>query len=88
MIPILGIELEHLLSTVIHHKAQPEVPFKLHSNDPERIIRAKEVQELTGLSRTTLCRLENKNEFPRRLNLGANSVGWKLSDVKNWINLK
>ena len=57
------------------------------SNDPDRIIRAKEVQNMTGLSRTTLWRLENKNEFPRRLSLGGNSVGWKLSDIKNWINL-
>jgi len=80
--------LEHLLSTVVHHKVQPEVPSKSSSNDPERIIRAKEVQDMTGLSRTTLWRLENKNEFPRRLSLGANSVGWKLSDIKNWINLK
>lgn len=51
----------------------------------DRIIRAKEVQQLTGLSRTTLWRFENKGEFPRRVSLGANTVGWKLSEVQNWI---
>lgn len=54
-------------------------------NQPDRIIRAKEVQKLTGVSRTTLWRFENKGEFPRRVSLGASSVGWKLSEVQSWI---
>jgi len=40
---------------------------------------------MTGLSRTTIWRLENKEEFPRRVSLGANSVGWRLSEVKRWV---
>lgn len=55
------------------------------SSEPDRIIRSKEVQEMTGLSRTTLWRMENKGEFPRRVNLGVGSVGWRLSEVKEWI---
>ncbi len=40
---------------------------------------------MTGLSRTTLWRMENKGEFPRRVSLGENSVGWRLSEVENWM---
>jgi predicted DNA-binding transcriptional regulator AlpA len=73
--------LEYVLGQVTDYK-----PLA-NDNKPkiDRIIRAKEVQELTGLSRTTLWRFENKGEFPRRVSLGANTVGWKLSEVQNWI---
>lgn len=74
--------LEFLLSTTTSHKIQPIIPEKT----PDRIIRAKEVQNMTGLSRTTLWRLENKGEFPYRVSLGGNSVGWKLSEIKQWID--
>jgi len=56
------------------------------STVPDRIIRANEVQKMTGLSRTTLWRMENKNEFPRRVSLGGNTVGWKLREVQDWIS--
>ena len=73
--------LEYLLSTATHHKTLP-IPSESPSN---RIIRAKEVQSITGLSRTTIWRFENTGEFPKRVNLGGNSVGWKLNEVKQWV---
>jgi predicted DNA-binding transcriptional regulator AlpA len=56
------------------------------SND--RIIRAKEVVEMTGLSRTTIWRMERYKSFPARVSLGKNSVGWKLSDVQKWVDTR
>ena len=56
------------------------------SND--RIIRAKEVVEMTGLSRTTIWRMERNKSFPARVSLGKNSVGWKLSDIQKWLNTR
>ena len=41
---------------------------------------------MAGLSRTTLWRLENKGEFPRRVSLGGSGVSWKLSEIKQWID--
>ena len=43
------------------------------------------LQEITGLSRTTIWRLENKGQFPRKVTLSANSVGWRLSEVREWV---
>ena len=66
--------LEYLLGQVTDTQ-----PAKISNKpDVDRIIRAKEVQDLTGLSRTTRWRFENKGEFPRRVSLGAISVGWKF----------
>ncbi len=50
-----------------------------------RLIRTDEVATRTGLSRTTLWRLERKGEFPVRRQIGENSVGWLESEVDDWI---
>ena len=49
------------------------------------VLRTPEVTRLTGLSRTTLWRLERRGVFPRRIRLGANSVGWLEDEVEEWI---
>lgn len=73
--------LEYLISTI----SQPAIKNSQPSY-PDRIIRAKEISETTGLSRTTIWRLEKKGDFPDRVQLGTGSVGWKLSDVNKWIH--
>jgi len=72
--------LNYLLGTVSGRNT-----YQSGKTMPDRIIRSKEVQEITGLSRTTLWRLERKGEFPARVTLGVGSVGWKLSEVENWL---
>ena len=70
-----GFQLvEYLLSTA---QAKTESQPKPFSNEEtiNRIIRADEVEELTGLSRITLWRMERKGEFPARISLTARSVG-------------
>tara|TARA_R110001592_G_scaffold213767_1_gene466594 strand:+ start:2205 stop:2651 length:447 start_codon:yes stop_codon:yes gene_type:complete len=51
----------------------------------DKIVRSKEVQELTGLSRTTIWRLERTSKFPARVSLSTSNVGWRLSDIQEWI---
>ena len=75
-----------LLEYMLHNTTQNVLPQTNLEQNSDKIIRAKEVQVMTGLSRTTLWRLENKNEFPNRVGLGANSVGWRLSEVQDWID--
>lgn len=50
-----------------------------------RIIRPKELSKITGLSRTTLWRLERRKEFPARRRLSSGSVGYLESEVLQWI---
>ena len=50
-----------------------------------KTLRINEVREATGLSRTTIWRLERQSDFPKRLRLGPNSVGWIADEIKEWI---
>jgi predicted DNA-binding transcriptional regulator AlpA len=51
----------------------------------DRFTRVPEVERITGLSRTTIWRLERRNEFPRRRRLSANAVGWLESEIRAWM---
>lgn len=50
-----------------------------------KILRFQEVTELTGLSRSTIWRKERLGLFPKRKQLGLNSVGWLESDIQKWM---
>lgn len=56
-----------------------------------RILRLKQVLELTGLSRSTVYDLLNPKSprhdasFPRSIQLTQSSVGWIASEVNAWI---
>ena len=73
--------LEYLLNSVVTNSE----PTRNASPVPERIVRAKELQELTGLSRTTIWRLERKGEFPCRVPLSGGSIGWRYTEVMEWM---
>ena len=51
-----------------------------------RVLRTTEVVERIGLSRSTLWRLERAGDFPERVHLGVNSVGWLETDIDSWLN--
>lgn len=73
--------LQYLLGSVTNEFA----PSPANSQSPDRIVRAQEVQNLTGLSRTTLWRLERRGDFPARVTLSSSNVGWRLSEIQRWI---
>jgi len=75
--------LEYLIGSV---KSATTISKQSITND--RIIRAKEVVSMTGLSRTTIWRMERYKSFPARVSLGKNSVGWKLSDIQKWVEAR
>lgn len=49
------------------------------------ILRTAKLQTYVGLSRTTIWRLEKSGQFPKRVRLGQNSVGWLKGDVDTWL---
>ncbi len=51
-----------------------------------QILRIHSVRELTGLSRTTIWRLERQGRFPTRFQLSENAVGWDKDEVLKWVN--
>lgn len=51
----------------------------------DRYLRSPEVLNKTGLSLSTIWRLEQNGQFPRRRALGPNSIGWLESEVSHWL---
>lgn len=51
-----------------------------------KLIKLKDVIEMTTLSKATIYRLMSKGAFPSAVPLGARAVAWKLSDVIEWID--
>ncbi len=51
------------------------------------ILRINEVRKISGLSRTTIWRLERhpESEFPKRVLLSKNSVGWFKDEIEEWL---
>ena len=49
------------------------------------ILRRKQVQARTGLSRSTIYQNIKDGIFPRPIPLGPRAVGWLESDVSDWI---
>jgi prophage regulatory protein len=49
------------------------------------VLRMPQVVALTGLSRMTIYRLEKRRQFPSRIQLSPNSVGWRKEDVDHWL---
>jgi prophage regulatory protein len=50
-----------------------------------KIIRKPAVRERTGYSDTQIWRLEQRGEFPARVQLGPFSVGWYADEVDEWV---
>lgn len=50
-----------------------------------RVIRQKEAIQRTGLSRTTLWRLERAGDFPQRRRIGRQAVGWFANEIDDWL---
>ena len=50
-----------------------------------RMLKEAEVRAMTGLSRVTRWRMEDRGEFPQRVLLGARRVSWVESEVVAWL---
>ena len=49
-----------------------------------RLLRMKEVVAETGLSQATINRMHRRGEFPVKVEISANCVGWWESEIESW----
>ncbi len=49
------------------------------------ILRLPEVRDATGLSRSTIYAAVRNKRFPRPVKLGVRAVGWRASEISDWI---
>lgn len=51
-----------------------------------KILRIKQVVDLTGLPKSTIYTYLARGEFPGQVRLGPRTVGWRESDILQWID--
>jgi prophage regulatory protein len=70
-----------------HGSAVTEEETPSHAHAP-KLLRFPAVRERTGLSRSTIWRLERQGAFPKHHRISANAVAWVEEDIANWIRSK
>ncbi|MDA8127569.1 MAG: AlpA family transcriptional regulator [Betaproteobacteria bacterium] len=51
----------------------------------ETFMRREQVEAATGLARSTIYELMDKGDFPKSVKIGARAVGWRGSEIQEWI---
>ena len=50
----------------------------------DRLLRRRQVEEMTGLGRSSIYRLMQQGEFPTPVKVGPAAVRWRESEVTDW----
>ena len=58
------------------------------SGKKPRLIRRREVEHRTGLTRATIYRWMKAGDFPKSIRLAHGVVVWKESDIDEWVKRK
>ena len=50
-----------------------------------KFIRRKKVEEITGLSRSTIYEYMAIGAFPKQIKIGLRAVAWKEEEILDWM---
>lgn len=50
-----------------------------------KLIRISELMEMTGLSMSTLMRMERTGRLPRRRKISTQAMGWLSEEIEAWM---
>lgn len=51
----------------------------------ETFLRIEAVKAATGLSRSTIWRLEREGRFPQHLRISPRAIAWRSGQIRAWI---
>ena len=51
----------------------------------DRLMRRAEVEERTGLARTTIYRKMREGSFPEPIQVGVRAVRWSSTEIEAWL---
>lgn len=51
----------------------------------DRMLRREEVEQRTGMSRSTIYRLMREGDFPLPHRIGQRAVRWRESELETWL---
>lgn len=81
--PLL-VEIRDAVNRKVVVEPKPQMSPSAPRNERDVVSRA-ELGRLTGLSSTTLWRMETDGRFPARVRLSHKRVGWRRSEVAAWL---
>ena len=50
------------------------------------ILRPAQVAERLAITRSTLNRWRQRDDFPKPLRLGPQAIGWRRADIERWLS--
>jgi len=50
-----------------------------------KVLRRPDVEDRTGLSRSSIYALMAEGQFPRAIQLSKRAVGWRETDIIEWL---
>ena len=50
-----------------------------------KLLRLRQVEEITGLSRSSIYRRMQAGEFPRPVKIGSTAVRWSEGEIVAWL---
>jgi prophage regulatory protein len=91
----IGVHASGRAIAIGHARLMPEASAETtqvaHSLDRVlslKLLRFPAIRERTGLSRSTIWRLERHGDFPKHRRISANVVAWVEAEVMSWIHSK
>ena len=51
----------------------------------DRLLRRRQVEEITGMRRSSIYRLMQNGDFPPPVRVGPAAVRWRESDITGWL---
>ena len=51
----------------------------------DRLLRRREVEQITGMGHSSIYRLMQDGSFPRPVRVGPAAVRWRSSDITGWL---
>ena len=51
----------------------------------DRLLRRRQVEEITGMARSSIYRLMQDGDFPSPVRVGPAAVRWRESDITSWL---
>jgi prophage regulatory protein len=58
----------------------------MHENDPSKLLRLKEVSQLTSLGKSTINLWVTQDKFPKPIALSTTIKVWRRKDLTDWID--
>ena len=65
---------------------EPKEAKSVATRPDDRIVTAPERREMIPYSDQHVGRLEKAGQFPKRIRLGENRIGWSLHELLDWID--